>query len=241
MKGEASRKAVEEACSHYPASDAGLFREAYGMLERLPLEGRIAIEVCCGRGDLAAWLARVHPGARVHGIDYWEGHILEARKRHGHLRNLSFSSGDALRLDGFRDGSVRLVVGQATLHHLSNNLPGAAREFSRVLEEGGGCVFVFEPLGHNPLVAAIRGALNSRREWIDESALFVGALEQFGSSFSSHRISYHNLLNYAAKILPSRPAFRSVSRLLARLDQRLFARWPALRRHAANCNVYYRK
>ena len=241
MEADGPDAAIEQAIAHYPFSDTALFREAYEALAGLDLKERTVIEVCCGEGSLAAWLANIHPGAMVHGIDYWEGHVETARRLHGHLPNLHFRSGDALRLDDFADGSVGLVVGQATLHHLSNNLPGAAREFSRILESGGHCIFIFEPLGHNPLFAAIRGILNSRRQWIDESMLFVGALEEFGKSFATCSIRYHNLLNYAAKLLPRKRILRPIPEALRKLDRTLLDRCPRLRRHAANCNIFYRK
>ncbi len=241
MTDDQLSRVVREAVAHYPFSDTVLFFDAYRALIQESLEGKTVVEVCCGQGQLAGWLARVCPGAKVYGIDYWDGHTDAARERFGDLQNLTFRSGDALRLDEFPDGSVDLVVGQATMHHLANNLPGAAREFSRVLKAGGRCVFIFEPLGHNPVIAAFRGALNSRRQWIDESLLFLGALEQFAQPFSSYRVRYYNLLGYGAKILPRHPVWNRIPEFLRFLDLKLFEKWPSLQKHAANFNVFYRK
>ncbi len=234
-------EAVEQAIARYPYSDAALFRNAYAELVRPNLDGKILIEVCCGQGDLAAWLAATFPRATVHGIDYWDIHINAAKKKHQGLKNLRFRSGDALKLEEFADGAADLVVGQATMHHLANNLPGAADEFARVLKPGGRCAFLFEPLGHNPVIAAIRGALNSRRQWIDESLLFLNALETFGVSFASCHIQYYNLLGYAAKLLPRNKALQWIPTVLRKIDQRLFEQWPQLKKHAANFNVFYVK
>ncbi|MCS1408849.1 MAG: 8-demethylnovobiocic acid C(8)-methyltransferase [Verrucomicrobia subdivision 3 bacterium] len=234
-------QAIGQAIAHYPYSDSALFFDAYTELTRPNLEGKVVIEVCCGTGALAGWLATTFPKTIIYGIDYWDVHIDAAKKKYQDLSNLHFRSGDALNLKDFADVSVDLVVGQATMHHLANHLPGAAREFSRVLKTGGRCAFIFEPLGHNPVIAAIRGVLNSRRQWIDESLLFLNALEAFGEPFTSYEVHYYNFLGYVAKLLPRNEALKWIPTTLRRMDQRLFKQWPGLRKHAANFNVFYVK
>ena len=233
--------AIRQAIAHYPFSDSALFADAYRRLADTDAPSPVYVEVCCGSGHLAAWLAQTVPNATVFGIDYWDVHIDDARKKYRHLKNLHFRSGDALDLHDHPDESVDWVVGQATMHHLANNLPGAAHQFARVLKPGGQCAFIFEPLGHNPLIGAIRGVLNSRRQWIDESVLYEHALASFAEDFSDYQIDYYNLLGYVAKLLPQNEALKMIPQVLGACDRTLFQRWPAVRKHAANFNVFYRK
>ncbi len=234
--------AIRKAIAHYPYSDSALFYDAYAELTAETNANPVFVEVCCGNGNLAAWLAQTLPDATIYGIDYWDVHIDAAKEQYAHLKNLHFRSGDALDLHDHADGSVDWVIGQATMHHLANNLPGAAREFSRVLKTGGRCAFIFEPLGHNPVIGAIRGVLNSRRQWIDESVLFLNALEDFAKNdFREFRVDYYNLLGYIAKLLPHNEALRWIPEWLGKGDRQLFQRWPNLRKQAANFNVFYTK
>jgi SAM-dependent methyltransferase len=234
---------VEDAIRHYRVSDLPMFRAGYQALIGTGTgleEGRI-LEVCCGHGDLSGWLAANHPKARVIAMDRSEDYVSMARTRHGHLPNLELLVGDVLELSRFEPGSFDVVVGQATMHHLAHDLERASRQFSRILRPGGRCVFIYEPLGHNPLFAAIRAIHGSRACWPDECNLFDRQIQAFASNFSRHEFQPFNFFGYWAKALPNIPASRSIGELLARLDSRMFRGWPGSTRYAANFNVIYVK
>ena len=66
----------------------------------------------------------------------------------------------------FDDGSFDLVFGHAVLHHLPD-LPGAFREFRRVLRPGGMIAFCGEPSRHGDRISALpkRGAMAVAPLW----------------------------------------------------------------------------
>jgi SAM-dependent methyltransferase len=153
--------------------------------------------------------------------------------------NLEFIAGDAFDLSRFPDASIDLIWGQAALHHLSHDLWGLTREAQRILKPGGRLVFIFEPLGHNLLVAAIRAMRMARHELGDESNLFLSQFEKIGKSFISTEVQVFNLLGYPVKALSDRLA--PVATFVKSCDAVLFHRFPKLMRYAANCNVIFTK
>jgi SAM-dependent methyltransferase len=75
----------------------------------------------------------------------------------------------------FEDGSFDLVFGHAVLHHLPD-LPGAFREFRRVLRPGGVLAFCGEPSRHGDRISELpkRGALAVAPLW----RMLMGASER---------------------------------------------------------------
>lgn len=230
---------VEELLStagHYPASDAPLFIYSYNLLtEALKDREARVLEVCSGYGELLMALARRFPKSDFLGVDQNDLPRPEAAK----IANIKFQCGDAIDLHRFPDACFDLIIGQATMHHLSNNLGLTRKEYLRVLKPGGKCIFIYEPLGHNWLVASVRTIRTSMRELTDESNLFMSALEGFGEGFSETRVGCFNLLGYFAKVIKTRnPAF--FLRVNA-CDQFLAKLFPSLVRHCANFTVCFTK
>jgi ubiquinone/menaquinone biosynthesis C-methylase UbiE len=188
------------ACGHHIFTDA-LFLQGYNLLLEEIVQGKKVLEICCGEGDLTGWLGQVTKSEIV-GIDGSERSIETARQKYKHLSNVTFVCGDATDLARFEADSFDVIVGQAAMHHLAGSLSYVSKEYSRVLNEGGNLVFIFEPLGHNPLVAAIRSIHNSRAQYIDESNLFEWAIRDFAANFSRHEIYYFSLFAYFCKALP---------------------------------------
>ncbi len=223
----------------FPKSDRDLFLAGYSELCRVDLNGGHALEICGGFGKLAIALASVFPDAKVTGLDLYAAsgpHVDEALAKHPRLE---FVAGDAFDLSRYPDASIDLIWGQAALHHLSHDLGGITREAVRVLKPGGRLVFIFEPLGHNLLVAAIRAMRMARHELGDESNLYLSQFEQMGKSFSTTEVQAFNLLGYPAKALADR--LSPVATMVKRIDATLFRRFPRLMRYAANCNVIFTK
>jgi len=223
----------------FPKSDIDLFLAGYSELCRVDLDGGHALEICGGFGKLAVALAAVFPDAKITGLDLYAAsgpHVDEALAKHP---NLGFVAGDAFDLSRYADASIDLIWGQAALHHLSHDLAGITREALRVLKPGGRLVFIFEPLGHNLLVAAIRAVRMARHELGDESNLYLSQFESMGGSFSTTEVQAFNLLGYPAKALADRLA--PLAAMVKRGDAWLFSRFPRLMRYAANCNVVFTK
>jgi SAM-dependent methyltransferase len=220
--------------------DRQLFLAGYSELCRENLGGKRALEICGGFGKLAAGLAGVFPEAEVVGLDLYEASGPEIEERRKRLPGLSYVAGDAFDLSRFADGSIDLVFGQAALHHLSHDLEGIAREVLRVLRPGGRLVFIFEPMGHNLLVAAVRAVNMARFELGDESNLYLSQFERMmNCGFRRCEVQMFNLLGYPMKGLSDR--FGLLTGAIRELDRRLFRMFPRLLRYGANCNVVFTK
>lgn len=105
-------------------------------LGRLGAAGR-AVDVGAGTGDLTFALARASgPGALVIALDLSKG-MLDMARRRGPVRALLASAGSL----PFADGSLDRVVTGFTVRNVAD-LPGALREFRRVLRPGGRAVIL---------------------------------------------------------------------------------------------------
>lgn len=97
------------------------------------LQGRDVVEVGCGRGGGASFLARVHEPRRVIGIDFSEDAIKLCQR---HARpNLTFLVGDAEALP-IADESVDVVLSVES-SHCYGSIPRFLTETRRVLRPGG--------------------------------------------------------------------------------------------------------
>jgi len=233
-------EAMLPAIGGFPPSDRPLFLAGYGELCRIDLSGRRALEICGGFGKLAAGLAENFPQAEVIGLDLYAASGPEIEERMKRLPGLSYVAGDAFDMSGYPDDSFDLVWGQAALHHLAHNPEGLAKQMLRVLKPGGRLVFIFEPMGHNLLVAAIRAVRMARHELGDESNLYLSQFERMRQvGFSSGEVQMFNFLGYPMKAFSDRLGF--VAGAVQRLDSGLFRRFPQLLRYGANCNVIFTK
>lgn len=104
--------------------------------------GALALDLCCGTGDLAFALARERK-ARIIGADFAHTMLVRAKEKSAALavsnRNMlspiSFFEADALRLP-FADASFDLVTSAFGFRNLAN-YEGGLREIQRVLKPGG--------------------------------------------------------------------------------------------------------
>ena len=105
-------------------------------------ESRV-LEVACGNGNAAVWLAQ-QTGCEIVGIDLSSNHLKNAREkasRDPSLR-LSFQKESATNLP-FPDGSFTHAWSQAALYHIPDREKALA-EVYRVLADGG--IFLFDDL-----------------------------------------------------------------------------------------------
>lgn len=223
----------------FPISDRPLFLAGYSELCRIDLNGKVALEICGGSGKLAAGVAEIFPDAKVTGLDLYAADGPDIEERLKKCPGLSYVAGDAFDMSSYPENTFDLVWGQAALHHLSHNLEGLCEEVSRVLRPGGRFVFIFEPMGHNLLVAAIRAVRMAQNELGDECNLYLSQFERMSRHFTRCEVQMFNFLGYPMKALADR--FQPLARLVHRLDGDLFKRFPALLRYGANCNVIFTK
>lgn len=227
------------AIGGFPPSDRPLFLAGYSELCREDLNGGRALEICGGFGKLAAGLAENHPEAQVIGLDRYAASGPEIEEKLKRLPGLSYVAGDAFDLSRFDAESFDLVFGQAALHHLAHDVDGLSREVARILKPGGRFIFIFEPMGHNLLVAAIRAVRMAKHELEDESNLYLSQFEGMSKHFSTCEVQMFNFLGYPMKALSDRLGF--LTKLIQNLDSWLFQRFPKLLRYGANCNVIFTK
>lgn len=228
------------AVGGFPPSDREIFLSGYSELCKTDLNGETALEICGGFGKLAGLLAETFPEAKVIGLDLYAASSPEIEERLAQLPGLSYVAGDAFDLSRFPDNSLDLIWGQAALHHLAHNPEGIAREALRALKPGGRLVFIFEPLGHNLLVAAIRAVRMAREELGDESNLYLSQFERMRSTgYSRCEVRVFNLLGYPMKAFSDRLQF--FAKVVRRIDSWLFRAFPRLLRYGANGNIVFTK
>lgn len=114
---------------------------ARALREPLSNPGSIALDVCCGTGDLAAALRRVAAG-RVIAADFCAPMLARAQSKLGDsAKKIQLLAADTLSLP-LRDRSVDVVASAFGFRNLANYALGL-REMRRVLKPGG-CVAILE-------------------------------------------------------------------------------------------------
>lgn len=98
------------------------------------LRGKDVLEVSCGHGGGASWLARALQPASYTGLDLNPAGIAFCRQRH-RVPGLSFIQGDAQKLP-FPDASLDAVI-NVEASHCYPDFPGFLAEVARVLKPGG--------------------------------------------------------------------------------------------------------
>ena len=105
--------------------------------------GDVALDACCGTGDLAFELARrVEPAGRVVGSDFSESMLVLARKKAAdrNVASVRFAFGDALALS-YDDGTFDAVSVGFGVRNLAD-LDRGVGELARVLKPGGRLVIL---------------------------------------------------------------------------------------------------
>lgn len=135
--------------------------------EAVPLAGRRVLDVGCGDGALAAWMAR--QGAVVTGVETDAGALDRARATLG-AEHVIEAPGQSLPLP---DGCADIVLYFNSFHHVpADAMDKALAEVARVLTPGGDLV-VIEPLAEGDYFELLRPIE-------DETAIRAAAYEALG-------------------------------------------------------------
>jgi SAM-dependent methyltransferase len=121
-----------------------------------PLAGKELLEVGCGRGGGAAYVARAHGPRRLVAVDLSPRAIALCRRRF-RQPNLSFQVGDAERLP-FADGAFDAVLNVES-SHCYGRFDLFLREVRRVLRPGG--FFLYADFRAEEEIAGWRAALTA--------------------------------------------------------------------------------
>ncbi len=189
--------------------------------------GRLVLEYGCGADGHGTLMTR--NGGNVIGIDLSSVAVTlsreEARRKGNDGSQYCVMNAECL---GFADSRFDMVCGMGILHHL--DLSRSLAEIARVLKPGGSAIFI-EPLGHNPVINLYR-KLTPNFRTPDEHPLLVADFAEIHRHFGQQAITYFHLTSLAATLFPRAPGYESLLRKLNRLDEWLFRRFAALRKHA---------
>jgi SAM-dependent methyltransferase len=219
------------------------------------LEGLRLLELGCGRGEFAAFLAS--RGARVVGLDLSRDLTAASRELADvHGVACQFLQADMVRLP-FGDGVFDAAVGVAVLHHLSE--PDARRaieEAIRVVHAGGKVLFC-EPVENSRLFdlcqnlipvgrrgnPSYRPSILSRKAWkeylrtLDDRPMTTREFVVAGGSGTMVTVSPYGLTRRLARL----PVGRRWVRFLERADRFLFRVLPPARYLSQMVLVEYRR
>ena len=199
--------------------------------KQLELQGKHVLDYGCGDGRFSFELAR--HGALVQGIDISESLVQMATLTiPDGIPRPTFSVRDA-HATGFPKASFDYVFGNGILHHLE--LERAYSEIARLLRPGGRAFFM-EAMAHHPLAILIRNATPAARS-VDEKPMSMHEIETAGRFFDHIRHKEHYVVAVVAApihLVSETAAFWTVKKL-DQIDQKIFRRFPRMKRYAWQC------
>ncbi|MGH8542275.1 MAG: class I SAM-dependent methyltransferase [Gammaproteobacteria bacterium] len=205
------------------------------------VKDRRVLDFGCGNGWVSLTLAK--EGAKVYGIDI-SGELISSAKRlaeSNHLVSRVHFEEMACEDLQFPDNYFDLVLGSAILHH--TDIERAALGISRVLKQGGRCVFI-EPMNENFVLRLWRKITPWRRSQT-ERALSQRDLETICTAFSTTNLYFFILTSILTEgILVFFPKNRFISRVnefLGKFDSLLVKKLPSLGKYCAVVVLELRK
>ena len=204
-----------------------MFRRAVNKLLAHDIEGKHILDYCCGKGDLAVYLAM--QGAKVYAFDVSEEAIKVARYK-AKVNNLSidFQVMDAENLQ-YADNTFEYVIGLEALHHVII-YPKVPRELARIICKDG-MIFFAEPWGgDNPIIQLWREATSLRKKHsADRGQIILSAQmlrDRLGPYFGSVCVEPLSLLYMTKKYIDN----PFLLRMFLRMDDKLLTNVPYLGR-----------
>ena len=146
------------------------------------LPNTAVLEIGCGTGEIAFWIAKENPNIKVLGTDICKPFIEEAKKKY-QLPNLEYQVIDFNNPNDIQGRKFNYIIGNGILHHLYFNLDNALKSFKSLLLEKGEIIFM-EPNILNPYCAIIFNIPYFRKK---------ASLEPDEMAFSKNYI--HKILN----------------------------------------------
>ena len=239
-KLERERQFHNERFSHAEDPRSGLnkwydgVRHGHELQHSLVLQyavGKDVLEYGCSDGALSVAELELPKQCRtLTGIDISDVAIATANARceSANLTNARFMAMDAETMT-FPDRSFDLVFGRAILHHL--DLAKCLPEIARVLRPGGVAIFT-EPLGHNPVLNAVRNRTPDIRT-PDEHPFLKTDIELARRYFGSVNVKYYGLFSVASVIVDA-TAKRLPYKIGKAIDD-ILLRFPFVGRYAWYC------
>jgi demethylmenaquinone methyltransferase/2-methoxy-6-polyprenyl-1,4-benzoquinol methylase len=151
-----------------------------------PKLGDVALDICCGSGDVAAMLAdRVGPTGMVMGVDFAEEMLDFAWRRNAKYKNIQWIPGDALKLP-VADASVDCAAMSYGLRNVVD-VPKAFQELYRVLKPGKKAAILDMHRPENPVIRGFQQWYLDKRVvpaaerlgFMDEYAYISPSLDRF--------------------------------------------------------------
>ena len=113
-----------------------LFIQLYNMnIRDVDLKGKEVVEVGCGRGGGASWIAKTYNPKRLTSFDFSKGAIELASNWYSSQKNLSFKVGNAEELP-LKDNSKDIIYNVES-SHCYGNVEAFVKEVYRSLKLGG--------------------------------------------------------------------------------------------------------
>ncbi len=203
------------------------------------IRGAVALDYCCGNGEVAIELAK-HGASRVVGIDLSPVAVENARELArvaGVDAVCEFLVMDAEHTE-FADGTFDVIHEYGALHHL--DLPAAFKELARILKPEGKVVCT-EALRHNPLIHWYRRRTPYlRTKWEVEHILGVPEIESGSRYFASLDFRTFHLAALFAVPFRKTSLFKPILGVLELFDRALLT-IPLLKWLAWVAVIEYRK
>lgn len=192
------------------------------------ITGKDLLDLGCGMGEEAVYFAKL--GARVTAIDISDVGIAITKRRaaYNHVDLRAFE----MRCDptSFAPASFDRIHGIGILHHVG--IDAALGEVRRLLRPGGVGVFL-EPLGDHPKIEAAKAFLRKHArflrsfEEVTEHDLTWREIDEATARFSRTAVYPYHLVYRVNRFVPA-----LLRDGLRRVDHRLLAALPRLRRYA---------
>jgi ubiquinone/menaquinone biosynthesis C-methylase UbiE len=157
---------------------------------------RVALDYCCGLGDITVEMTRC--GAFAHGIDISAESVQTASRRLKEAGTAARSCVQVMDAEcmSFEDNTFDVIVCSGVLHHL--NLAKAYPELARVLKPTGR-ILCIEALGHNPAIALYRRLTpHLRTSWEADHILKMSHIRQAMRLFERVDTRFFHLFSIAA-------------------------------------------
>jgi ubiquinone/menaquinone biosynthesis C-methylase UbiE len=198
---------------------------------------KVILDLGGGTGWFGLFLKKGHPDALLISVD---------TVPLPQLAGVEHAKGSALDIP-LKSGCAQIMGAHAILHHVPDELEKCMAEVSRVLSQGG--IFIArEPLGNNPFANLARKLVTTERHEEGERPVPYKTMEKaIGQKLKIEKAEFFFLTSYLLPhALPRVPRalsglFKKLTLFFMKLDKKMLAGMPKLRKYAAYVSVVARK